>query len=118
MRKFVLLAALLATTSVFANDVDPFGFEKEHYSGSMSRGDVMDRWQQPLILGNKFDDVGRVVSPPSTKTRAQVAAETSEAINLGLMSYGERGLEPATPEQEERIKVAGRRASHAGAASD
>ncbi|HUL65348.1 MAG TPA: hypothetical protein VLW55_12095 [Burkholderiaceae bacterium] len=118
MRKFVLLAALFATTSVFANDVDPFGFEKEHFSGTMSRADVIDRWQQPLVLGNKFDDVGRVVSPPSTKTRAEVAAETSEAINLHLTSYGERGLEPATAEQEERIKVAGRRASHPGAASE
>ena len=118
MRKFVLLASLLATTSVFANDVDPFGFEKEHFSNTMSRADVMDRWAQPLVLGNKFDDVGRVVSPPSTKTRAEVAAETSEAINLRLMSYGERGLELATPEQAERIRVAGRRASHPGAASD
>ena len=118
MKKFVLLASLLATTSVFANDIDPFGFEKEHFSGTMSRSEALDRWQQPLVLGNKFDDVGRVVSPPSTKTRAEVAAETSEAINLHLMSYGERGLEQATAEQEERIKVAGRRASPAGAASD
>jgi hypothetical protein len=118
MKKFVLLASLLATTSVFANDIDPFGFEKEHFSGTMSRAEVLDRWQQPLALGTRFDDVTRVISPPSTKSRAEVAAETSEAIHLHLTSFGERGLEPATAEQEERIKIAGQRASHAGAASD
>jgi len=118
MRKFVLLASLLASTSVFANDIDFYGFEKEHFSGTMSRAEVLDRWQQPLVLGNTRDYAGRIISPPSTKTRAQVAAETLEAIHLGLMSYGERGLEPATAEQEERIKVAGQRASHPGAASD
>lgn len=118
MKQFVLLASLLVSASVFANDVDPFGFEKEHFSSSMSRADVMARWQAPLVLGNKFDDVGRVVSPPSTKTRAQVVAETHEVAQLRLLSYGEQGLVQGSAEQEEQIKLAGRRAILHSAAAD
>src|SRR5207249_4354103 len=35
MKKFVLLASLLASTSVFANDVDPASFEKDHFNSSL-----------------------------------------------------------------------------------
>jgi hypothetical protein len=117
MKRLVLLASLLASTAVFANDIDPMGFEKEHFSSTMSRDDAMAKSQAPLVLGNKFDDVGRVVSPPSTKTRAQVAAETLQASRFGLMGYGERDLSLGTADQEAQIVAAGQRAIEHGSAA-
>jgi hypothetical protein len=46
----------------------------------------------------------------STKTRAQVKAELAEARRLGLIVYGEVNDKVATPEQENLIAEAGRRA--------
>jgi len=118
MKQFVLIASMLVSASVFANDIDPMGFEQEHFSSTMSRDEAAVRSNTPLTLGNKFDDVGRVASPPSTKTRAEVAAETQAAQRLGLMSYGEQSLARGTAEQEEQIKVAGQRAVHNGTAGN
>ena len=117
MKRFVLLASLLASTAVFANDIDPMGFEKEHFSSSMTRADAVARSQAPLVLGNKYDDVGRVASSPSTRTRAEVAAETAQAARFGLLRNGERDLTFGTAEQEEQIRLAGQRAIEHGSAS-
>jgi hypothetical protein len=46
----------------------------------------------------------------ATKTRAQVQAELAEARRLGLVVYGEADTPIATPEQEQLIAEAGRRA--------
>jgi len=55
MQRLLMLAALVVSTSVFAHDVDPFGFEKQDFDA------------------------------PASKARAQVAAETREAARLGLL---------------------------------
>ncbi len=47
---------------------------------------------------------------PSTKTRAQVAAETREARRLGLIVYGQQSTPKSTPAQEDLIRLAGERA--------
>jgi hypothetical protein len=47
----------------------------------------------------------------STRSRAEVIAEYLEARRLGLVSYGEAPLPVATPEQEQKIAEAGRRAA-------
>jgi hypothetical protein len=49
----------------------------------------------------------------STKSRAEVIAETLEAIRLGLVMKSEGEVPVATPEQEKLIAEAGRRAAEA-----
>ncbi len=45
--------------------------------------------------------------PNAPKTRAQVRAETLEAIRLGLVFFGDGGPPTPTAEQLERIRLAG-----------
>lgn len=112
MKQFVLLASLLACTTAFANDVDPFNFEKEHFSSSMTRDQAIAQSHAPAAAGTDSDGAGRTTSAPSTKTRAQVDAETREAMRFGL--YGDNLS--GTPAQEEQIRAAGLHASgHAAA---
>ena len=108
------LFSMLVCTSVLANDVDPFGFEKEHFIASKSRAEVVADLKAaqatgqlpiPGELGVKFVDA------PSTRSRAQVVAETLEAARLGLLSYGELGPKQPTEAQEKQIELAGMRAA-------
>ncbi len=76
MRSIVFLAAALATAHALANDVDPFGFEQEHRRAStLTRAQVQARISTPDALTIRIDDQGRVVTAPSTRSRAEVAAE-------------------------------------------
>jgi hypothetical protein len=118
MRELALLASLLVSTSVFANDVDPNGFEQQHFNGSMTRAEALAQARTPTALGIKVDDQGRAITTPSTKARAQVAAEQREAARLGLMKFGEIGAVQATADQERQITVAGLRAIGQSATSE
>jgi hypothetical protein len=76
MRSIVLLAAALVTAHAFANDVDPFGFEHDHRRASaLTRAEVQARIRSPEAVTIEIDDQGRVVTAPSTRSRAEVAAE-------------------------------------------
>jgi hypothetical protein len=114
MKRTLVLAALLVATSAFANDIDPFGMEKEHFQFSESRAEVKADLKAAQAAGQLpvFGEVGvKPVEIASTKSRAQVAAETREAARLGLLSsYGEAGPKQATPAQEQLIQLAGQRA--------
>src|SRR5262245_18873638 len=106
----VVLAALAFGTVARANDVDPFGFEKEHFISSKSRAEVAGDLRAARAAGELpvFGEIGvRLADAPSTKSRAQVVAETREAQRLGLISYGELGTRQATPEEERQIRMAG-----------
>jgi len=111
MKSILFVAAVLVSTSVFANDVDPFGFEKDHFISSKSRAEVVADLKVAEATGQMpvFGEIGvKPVETRSTKPRAQVAAETREAARLGLLSgYGELGPKQATVEQEQQIKLAG-----------
>jgi len=114
MNRKVLLIALLAAAPAFANDVDPNGFEKEHFVTSRTRAQVQAEFKQAQKAGELpvAGEIGvRFVDAPSRKTRAQVVAETLEARRLGLLeNRGELGPVLATPEQERQIELAGLRA--------
>jgi hypothetical protein len=120
MKSVIVLASLLISTSVFANDVDPFGFEKEHFVTSKSRTEVAVDLQIAQASGQMpVGELGvKPVEIKSTRSRAQVAAETREAARLGLLSgYGELGPKQATVDQEQQIKLAGQLAiGHSAAA--
>jgi hypothetical protein len=113
MKSVFIVAALLVSTSVLANDVDPFGSERDAFISSKSRTEVIADLKQAQAAG-QLPVVGEVGVKPeiskSTKTRAQVVAETLEAARLGLLNYGDEGPKPATAEQERQITLAGLRA--------
>lgn len=106
----VVFAALAFSTAVRANDVDPFGFEKEHFISSKSRAEVVADLKAAQVAGQLPipGELGvRVADVPSIKPRAQVVAETLEAQRLGLLTYGEVGPRQATPAEERQIEMAG-----------
>lgn len=114
MKTALIFATLLVSTAVSANDVDPFGFEREHFIASKSHAEVLADLKAAQASGQLpvFGEIG--VKPEqfaSTKTRAQVVAETRAAASLGLLGgYGELGPKQATVEQERQITLAGQRA--------
>jgi hypothetical protein len=114
MNRKYLLIALLAAAPAFANDVDPFGFEKEHFTSSVSRAQVEADLKQAQRAGELpvAGEIGvKVADTPSRKTRQQVVAETLEARRLGLLvNRGELGPVTPTAEQERQIALAGLRA--------
>jgi hypothetical protein len=121
MKSTLVLAALLISTSAFGNDVDPFGFEKEHFVSTASRADVVADLEVGQSSGYlPLGELGvKPVENESTRSRAQVAAETGEAARVGLLGgYGELGPKQATPEQEQRIELAGLRAIDQSAATE
>jgi len=109
MKSVVLFASLLASGSVFANDIDPWGFEKEHFRSSMTRAEALADSRAPLVASKGYDDQGRTITGPSALTRAQVEAETREAARLGLIRYGEAMPVLGTATEEDQIKLAGQR---------
>lgn len=113
--KSALVASLLlAPAFAHANDVDPFGFEKEHFIASKSRAEVVADLKAAQAAGQLPvpGEIGvRFADAPSIKSRAQVVAETRAAARLGLLGgYGELGPRQATAEQERQIELAGMRA--------
>jgi opacity protein-like surface antigen len=89
MKRFVLAAAFLASVTgvALANDIDPNGFQKEHFVTSATRAEVSAELKAAQAKGEVgYGEVGaKVQSEPSTKTRAQVAAEARHSAHR----YGE-----------------------------
>jgi len=116
-----LAVSILASMPAWANDIDPFGFEKEHFVASRSRAEVvadLHAAQAARQLPVAGEAGLRFADAPSTTPRAQVVAETREVARLGLISYGEAALKQATPAQERLIELAGMQAvAHPAAAS-
>lgn len=89
--------------------------EIENFVSSKSRAEVraqtLGAIQAGFVVRNEADYQRLTLDTrPSTLTRAQVVAEAVEARRLGLIAYGERSAPMATPEQLDRIRMAGLRA--------
>ncbi len=110
MKRLITLALLSVSATAFAHDVDPFGFETQATTGTLSRAEVVENMNRPGTVSMKIDDQGRLITAPSTKRRAQVVAETEAAARLGLIRHGELGPIPANEAQERVINLAGLRA--------
>jgi hypothetical protein len=91
MKVAITLAALLVSTAALANDIDPNGFEKEHFVSSATRAEVASDLKVAQMNGQlSLGEQGiKVIAEPSTKTRAQVAAEARGAKH----TYGEASVE-------------------------
>ena len=91
MKNVLVLAALLVSTSVFAGDVDPNGFEKQHFQTSAARAEVKADLKVAQQLGQlPVGELGvKPLAQESTKSRAEVAAEARNSVH----SYGEASVE-------------------------
>ena len=108
-RKLLIAAGLLAATSAFANDVDllPNGYISAAIRAAQSGSTA--RVAAPAALGEVAGT--QQSEAPSSKSRAQVVAETREATRLGVLNVGEAGITfDVTPEQLRQIEQAGLRA--------
>ena len=105
------IAALAASSSAFANDVD---FYPNGFASSAIREAQAARVAE---LARPGGDANAAAPAPTQKSRAQVVAETREAARLGLLSTGEAGAFQPTPEQARRVELAGQRAVGTEAAS-
>jgi hypothetical protein len=105
------IAALAASSSAFANDVD---FYPNGFVSSAIREAHAARVAE---LARPAGEANAPAPAPTKKSRAQVAAETQEAARLGLLNTGEVGAFQATPEQAHQIELAGLRARGSEAAS-
>jgi len=87
MKSIVFAAAVLASGAALANDVDPNGFEKEHFQSSASRASVIADLKAAQAQGLlPQGELGvKVVLQPSAKSRAEVAAEARNSAR----HYGE-----------------------------
>ena len=114
MKHKYLLIALLAAAPAFASDVDPLGLEKDHFSSTQTRSQVVADLKLAQQAGEVpvAGEIGvRFADAPSQKSRAQVVAETREARRLGLLdNRGELGPVQTTADQERQIHLAGLRA--------
>ncbi len=87
MKTLVLLATLAVSGVAFANDVDPNGFEKQHFTASASRATVVAELKAAQAAGQMpVGELGVRVQPQaSVKSRADVAAEARTSTHR----YGE-----------------------------
>ena len=104
------IAALAASSSAFANDVDfyPNGF----VSSAIREAHAARVAELARPAGQANAAPG-----PTAKSRAQVVAETREAARLGLLNTGEVGAFQPTPDQARQVELAGLRARGSEAAS-
>ena len=117
------VALLLAITTSAWADGGPYSpdISYDHASGK-TRAQVIAELQEAQRLGLMTlldgDFVNLKVTEKAGDTivdqralRVQIRAETQEAARLGLLSNGEGGSTFATPQQQEMIAAAGRRAA-------
>jgi hypothetical protein len=116
MNARTLIAAALFTAvagSAYAQEGTQ-DFPPAHQLSSKSRAEVRAELLAAQRDGTlQHYDAGEASPAPiaaSTLTRAQVIAETREAVRLGLVGADETGPRIATPEQAELIRAAGLRA--------
>lgn len=92
MKRSFLVLALLASSSAFANDVDPFGFEKQVFVSSKSFAEVRAETLAALKNGEiQYGETGvlQIAEPTTSKSRQEVRQELAVARANGETSYGE-----------------------------
>lgn len=112
----LLAAVALAVPFGFAQAESPtVAPEIDGFVSTLTRAEVRAATAADAAAGRiaRHDaDEQRLAFQPATSMlgRAQVAAEAAAARRLGLVAQGEQATPVATPEQAERIRLAGQRA--------
>jgi Domain of unknown function (DUF4148) len=93
MNRKVLFALMFAASSVYANDIDPNGFDKQPFASTKSRVDVAAEGAQAMRLGEIPRGEADAPTAPthSTKVRSEVKADVVLARARGELIYGEAG---------------------------
>jgi hypothetical protein len=100
-----LLVSFAGAGSAFAQEGTQ-DFPAAQLLSSKSRAEVRSSARDAVVQG----EASAAPQAVSTLSRTQVAAETREAMRLGLIDTNERGATVATPAQLEQIRAAGLRA--------
>lgn len=108
-------AAAVAAGQIARGEL-PFGDTALHRASTASSADVRVQAVAAVAAGQiARGEIGLAPAPfVSTKTSAEVRAETRMAMQLGLVQHGEAPQPVATTAQLELIRVAGERARNAG----
>lgn len=121
VKRNLFFIALLAAAPVYAADIDiaPYGYVSEVMRSAKSSAQAQNGSKAAATANEAtVGEAGaRFAVEPSTRSRAQVAAEAREAARLGLLPRGEADPVQATAEQERQIRLAGLRALGIDAAS-
>jgi Domain of unknown function (DUF4148) len=112
MKRTLLVLALLVSSSAFANDVDPFGFDQQAFVSSKTRAEVRDELRQARASGEisyqpTYGDHERKSAPYlAAKSRAEVEAELAQARAQGEESYDEIDYPLATAHSHAQLQAA------------
>src|SRR5262249_48063648 len=96
MKRMLVVAGLLLSTSVFANEVNPIDVGQEELIRTKSRAEVLAELEQAIASGEmpRGDNAFAPEEWKSTKTRAQVVAELTQAIAAGQLPVGDNAFVP------------------------
>jgi len=90
MKRSILLLALFASSAVFANDVDPFGFEKQTSVGGKTFAEVRAETLAAKQDGEiQYGEVIVAQSQPGSRSRQEVKNELNQARAAGDIHYGD-----------------------------
>ncbi|MGL5001440.1 MAG: hypothetical protein ACRDAM_00705 [Casimicrobium sp.] len=119
MNTKLFLATLLAASSVHVSAATTYSsWDNPAFEPAPRvKSAVQLRDETRYAYRQNFETQMRVIEAATPKTRAQVAAEFTEANRLGLIAKGDRDVF-ATPEQLEQVRLAGLRATEYVVATD
>lgn len=96
MKVSMLMIAMFAAAPVFANDIDPHGFEQQPFVAAVTQGEVRADLAQAQAQGAlSHGEIYAIASADSaaSKSRAEVSADLTVARGRGETNYGE-GYDP------------------------
>ena len=109
MNRPILLAATIAVIALVGAG-SAFAVEATQDDASAPSGATRADVQRAAHDVSRYDEASLLPQPASALPRAQVVAETQEALRLGLIGGNAEAAHPASAAQMEQIHLAGERA--------
>lgn len=104
-----LVVSFAGTGAAFAQEATQ-DFPVPQWKSSITRAEVISTLKATPAAQASYGEASTAPKAASTLSRAQVQAETREALRLGVIGSDEGMVRVATPAQAEQIRAAGLRA--------
>jgi len=104
-----LVLSFAGTGAAFAQEATQ-DFPVPQWKSSITRAEVIATLKAAPAAQATYGEASTAPQAASTLSRAQVQAETREALRLGVIGSDEGMVRVATPAQAEQIRAAGLRA--------
>ena len=104
-----LVLSFAGTGAAFAQEATQ-DFPVPQWKSSITRAEVIATLKAVPAAQASYGEASTAPKAASTLSRAQVQAETREALRLGVIGSDEGAVRVATPAQAEQIRAAGLRA--------